>query len=175
MSNKMALPDLGKLDELAKVHAASYASPHHFTMSVNGLREVVAALQLPAGNKMALDALTAAKYPLELYHAYGWTDRAGVRAQVDAAIAALQAEPPQPNMPYLPEFSPHIANQCHQMAGLPDMPEKLTWAQLHKFAEVVWNKCADVHCRAFASREIDLHVAFSAGLHAALPATPPKD
>lgn len=58
MSNKMA-PDLGKLDELAKVHALSYASPHHFTMSVNGLREVIAELQLPAGNKMALDALTA--------------------------------------------------------------------------------------------------------------------
>ena len=60
MSNKMA-PDLGKLDELAKVHALSYASPHHFTMSVNGLREVIAELQLPAGNKMALDALTEPK------------------------------------------------------------------------------------------------------------------
>ena len=44
-------------------------------------------------NKMALDALTAAKQPLELYHAYGWPDRDGVRAQVYAAIAALQAEP----------------------------------------------------------------------------------
>jgi hypothetical protein len=40
--------------------------------------------------KIALDALTAAQYPLELYSRYGWTDRAGVRAQVDAAIAALQ-------------------------------------------------------------------------------------
>jgi len=40
----IAPPDLGKLNELAKVHALSYASPHHFTMSVRGLREVVAAI-----------------------------------------------------------------------------------------------------------------------------------
>jgi len=40
----IAPPDLGKLNELAKVHALSYASPHHFTMSVSGLREVVAAI-----------------------------------------------------------------------------------------------------------------------------------
>jgi hypothetical protein len=36
-------PDLTKLNELAKVHAISYASPHHFTMSVNGLREIIRA------------------------------------------------------------------------------------------------------------------------------------
>lgn len=59
-TNTIALPDLGKLNELAKVHALSYASPHHFTMSVNGLREVVSALQPPAGNTIALDALKAA-------------------------------------------------------------------------------------------------------------------
>lgn len=94
MSNKMA-PDLGKLDELAKVHALSYASPHHFTMSVNGLREVIAELQLPAGNKMALDALTAAKTQLEiLLPDYGRVhDETEALAKIDAAIAALQAEP----------------------------------------------------------------------------------
>ncbi len=43
-TNTIAPPDLGKLNELAKVHALSYASPHHFTMSVSGLREVVAAI-----------------------------------------------------------------------------------------------------------------------------------
>ena len=43
-ANAIAPPDLGKLSELAKVHALSYASPHHFTMSVSGLREVVAAI-----------------------------------------------------------------------------------------------------------------------------------
>ena len=36
-------PDLTKLDELAKAHAINYASPHHFTMSVNGLREIIRA------------------------------------------------------------------------------------------------------------------------------------
>ena len=99
MSNKMA-PDLGKLDELAKVHALSYASPHHFTMSVNGLREVIAELQLPAGNKMALDALTAAKTQLEiLLPDYGRVhDETEALAKIDAAIAALQAEP-QPAIP----------------------------------------------------------------------------
>jgi len=93
MSNKMA-PDLGKLDELAKVHALSYASPHHFTMSVNGLREVIAELQLPAGNKMALDALTAAKTQLEiLLPDYGRVhDETEALAKIDAAIAALQTE-----------------------------------------------------------------------------------
>lgn len=33
-------------------------------------------------------ALRAALEPLELYHAYGWPDRAGVRAKLKAALAA---------------------------------------------------------------------------------------
>ena len=96
MSNKMA-PDLGKLDELAKVHALSYASPHHFTMSVNGLREVIAELQPPAGNKMALDRADRKGYmPDAIYSAYeGFQYRdpastvAAITAQRDAALARV--------------------------------------------------------------------------------------
>jgi hypothetical protein len=37
-----ALP-LTKLDELARHYSESYASPHHFTLSVEGLRRLIAA------------------------------------------------------------------------------------------------------------------------------------
>ena len=97
MSNKMA-PDLGKLDELAKVHALSYASPHHFTMSVNGLREVIAELQLPAGNKMALDALTEPK-------AVSLTDvlQAAAPAEIADALAPVVQAVQAGEYPPLPE------------------------------------------------------------------------
>ena len=36
-----AQPDLGKLNGLAKQYADSYASPHHFTLGVNGLRQII--------------------------------------------------------------------------------------------------------------------------------------
>lgn len=35
------LPDLGTLTGLAKQYADSYASPHHFTLGVNGLRQII--------------------------------------------------------------------------------------------------------------------------------------
>ena len=47
--------DLGTLNGLAKQYADSYASPHHFTLGVNGLRQIIqralpqAAQQAPAG------------------------------------------------------------------------------------------------------------------------------
>ena len=154
MSNKMA-PDLGKLDELAKVHALSYASPHHFTMSVNGLREVIAELQLPAGNKMALDALTAAKTQLEiLLPDYGRVhDETEALAKIDAAIAALQAEP-QPE---------HELNA----ARLAFMQKQMLAADFDYDGECVlvfqWPRSAPVG--ADLIRNID----------AALLATPPKD
>ena len=50
-----AQPDLGTLNGLAKQYADSYASPHHFTLGVNGLRQIIqralpqAAQQAPAG------------------------------------------------------------------------------------------------------------------------------
>jgi len=134
MSNKMA-PDLGKLDELAKVHALSYASPHHFTMSVNGLREVIAELQLPAGNKMALDALT--KLVGNVW-GHGATTSDGcftddpLEKQCRAAIAALQAEPqgwmpietaPKDGSTYLVAdavrgmVAPHIRGVIHNNPG----------------------------------------------------------
>lgn len=43
-------PSLSRLDELAKVYAASYASPHHFTLSVEGLRNLIAALGVGSGS-----------------------------------------------------------------------------------------------------------------------------
>ena len=36
-----AQPDLGTLNGLAKQYADSYASPHHFTLGVNGLRQII--------------------------------------------------------------------------------------------------------------------------------------
>lgn len=42
-----ALP-LTRLDALARLYAASYASPHHFTMSVEGLRNLIEALKEPS-------------------------------------------------------------------------------------------------------------------------------
>lgn len=36
-------PSLTELNELAKQYATSYASPHHFTLSVEGLRNLIAA------------------------------------------------------------------------------------------------------------------------------------
>ena len=50
-----AQPDLGTLNGLAKQYADSYASPHHFTLGVNGLRQIIQralpqpAQQAPAG------------------------------------------------------------------------------------------------------------------------------
>lgn len=41
-----AIP-LTRLDALARVYAASYASPHHFTMGVEGLRNLIDALKEP--------------------------------------------------------------------------------------------------------------------------------
>lgn len=38
MTNKI---NLSTLDALAKVHASSYASPHHITFSVEGLRNLI--------------------------------------------------------------------------------------------------------------------------------------
>lgn len=46
--------------------------------------------KLEAAQKMA-DALKEAKGPLEIYHAYGWPDRGGVREQIKTAIAAYAA------------------------------------------------------------------------------------
>ena len=44
-----AQPDLGTLNGLAKQYADSYASPHHFTLGVNGLRQIIQrALPQPA-------------------------------------------------------------------------------------------------------------------------------
>ena len=42
-------------------------------------------------NKL-LVALEAAKAPLEMYRAYGWTDRNGVIGKLDAAIAAVKGK-----------------------------------------------------------------------------------
>ncbi len=36
------------LHELAKVYAASYASPHHITFTLDGLKSLIAALSQPA-------------------------------------------------------------------------------------------------------------------------------
>lgn len=57
---------------------------------------------------------------------------------------ALAAQPSQaPVMrPERSEFSTLITNECHEIAGLPALPEKITWTQLNRFAEAVWNKCA---------------------------------
>jgi hypothetical protein len=35
------LPSLTRIDELARAYATNYASPHHFTLSVNGLRTLM--------------------------------------------------------------------------------------------------------------------------------------
>jgi hypothetical protein len=35
-------PSLSEIDDLAKVYAASYASPHHITFTVEGLRSLIA-------------------------------------------------------------------------------------------------------------------------------------
>lgn len=40
--------DEQNLHELAKVYAASYASPHHITFTLDGLKALVAALSQPA-------------------------------------------------------------------------------------------------------------------------------
>lgn len=40
-------PSLTDLDALAKVYSTSYASPHHFTMGVEGLRNLLAATPNP--------------------------------------------------------------------------------------------------------------------------------
>ena len=103
----IAPPDLGKLNELAKVHALSYASPHHFTMSVSGLREVVAAIAAleaePPKQEAERDWSTAQDWKgmdgaiawhLIDRHADGWDD---VGAMMNAWLAA-QAEP-QPTIP----------------------------------------------------------------------------
>ena len=37
--------DLGQLDQLAQNYATSYASPHHFVLSVSALRNLIAALR----------------------------------------------------------------------------------------------------------------------------------
>jgi hypothetical protein len=37
------MTDLTKLAQLAEQHALSYASPHHFTLSVTGLRSIIEA------------------------------------------------------------------------------------------------------------------------------------
>lgn len=34
-------PDLGRIDQLARVYASSYASPHHITFTVAGLRAMI--------------------------------------------------------------------------------------------------------------------------------------
>jgi hypothetical protein len=39
-----------------------------------------------------VEAARAALEPLELYHAYGWPDRAGVIGRLRAAIARTEAE-----------------------------------------------------------------------------------
>lgn len=39
-----AQPDLLDINELAKVHAHNYASPHHVTFTLDGLRNLIAAV-----------------------------------------------------------------------------------------------------------------------------------
>jgi hypothetical protein len=43
---------LSALDELARVYAASYASPHHITFTVEGLRQLIAAHGVMASKPM---------------------------------------------------------------------------------------------------------------------------
>ena len=44
-----ALQPLTDIDALAKLYASSYASPHHITFTVDGLRNMIAAQLIPAG------------------------------------------------------------------------------------------------------------------------------
>ena len=39
----MNVTDLTKLAQLAEQHSSSYASPHHFVLSVTGLRSIIEA------------------------------------------------------------------------------------------------------------------------------------
>ena len=47
-------------------------------------------LKLLAINAELVDALKAAKMPLDLYNAYGWPDRDGVRGKVKTALAKAE-------------------------------------------------------------------------------------
>lgn len=102
-------------------------------------------------NKMALDALTAARKWLN-----GWASAEAEIAQLDAAIAALQAEP-QPSAQGPEEIFLQLHGNC-----LPDEATKpvdytddsVTWC---------WHRIHDSDVRYIRA---DL---------AALPATPPKD
>jgi len=48
--------------------------------------------RLSAINAELLEALKSAKMPIEMYRAYGWSDRDGVIEKMTAAIAKAQGE-----------------------------------------------------------------------------------
>lgn len=71
--------------------AAGESARERLALRMEELQQAVQA-RLAAEAKVAQlqAALEAAKPPLELYRAYGWSDRAGVIATVDAAIAKVK-------------------------------------------------------------------------------------
>lgn len=91
------LPELSQLNELAKVYATSYASPHHITFTVDGLRNLLACIAASQAPRTEATG-NAETYLRSRYGAYrghfAWREleeafNAGVASQAGRAPVAL--------------------------------------------------------------------------------------
>lgn len=94
--------DLTQLDALAKVYASSYASPHHITFTVEGLRNLIASMEHSA----APGSPSAQVRPLVQGRGEPGQGELPVRAEMEKVLDALDAiaddfNPDRPSDAYL--------------------------------------------------------------------------
>lgn len=91
-------PSLSEINELAKTYASSYASPHHITFTVEGLRNLIAAS--PKAGEDLRSTLTNVQRVLEAAGHDGNDDDAACKAlRLIAALGLERVESTPPNDP----------------------------------------------------------------------------